>query len=251
MRATEKASVPAAGQVSGAIRVIYDGGAMNGTALTTAAAFLRFDSWIIKLRATGPAERRAEVIAALDALTAGVAKMGDATVYPVRPLQVTGPCPAGSTKKAKVVRGKDSTTMALFGGLMGGSILSSKNSGPATVAFPANGAIPACIRGKLNNGSISVLQPADAIDASVILVPFNDAGGILVIEGEVLLGAAYVVKRYGVAEVVTGASLDRLPPVSQIEDWMSSKSSPLDGRSRTVFNANGDTTINVDPTALK
>jgi hypothetical protein len=252
VRAVERGSVAAAGQPSGAIRVVYDGAVLNGGALTTAAAFLRVDSWIVKLRASGPAARRAEVVAALDALVAGVSVTGDATVYAVRPLEVTGPCPGASGKDAKVVTGKDSTGMALFGALMGGSVLPTKGKdGTArTIAFPANGATPACVRGTLGGGRITMLQPAGEAEPGIMLAPFNDAGGVLAVEGS-LLGAGYTVKRYGVAEVVTGASLDRMPRPSQVDGWMRSKASPLDGRTRTVFKANGNTTINVDPSVLK
>jgi hypothetical protein len=252
VRAAERGSVAAAGQPSGAIRVVYDGAVLNGGALTTAAAFLRVDSWIVKLRATGPAARRAEVVAALDALVAGVSVTGDATVYAVRPLEVTGPCPAAPGKDAKVMTGKDSTGPALFGALLGGSVLPAKgkNGRASTIAFPANGATPACVRGTLGNGRITMLQPAGGAEPGIMLAPFNDAGGVLAIEGG-LLGSGYTVKRYGVAEVVTGASLDRLPPVAQVDGWMRKTSSPLDGRSRTVFKADGQTAINIDPRVLR
>src|SRR3546814_4655611 len=65
-RRTAYASVAVAGHADGAIRAVYDDAADG--ALTTAAAFLHVGRWLVKLRVTGPTERRKEVLAGLDGM---------------------------------------------------------------------------------------------------------------------------------------------------------------------------------------
>lgn len=256
VKITEQGSVAAAGRPDGAIRSVYDGAVLNGAALVTAAAFVRIDSWIVKLRATGPAERRAEVVAALDALIAGMSTTPGATVFAARPLRFAAPCPAANGREAKAVRGKDAQGQALFGALVGGSAMlgSAEDGRRLSPSFPANGATEVCVRGTVSLGdrTVDLLQAAGEANPGVVLAVMNDAGGVLAAEGGTLLTAGYTIKTYGIAEVAMGATLDRLPTARQLGGWFAKPDrSPLAGRSRTLFAADGTISIEVSPSALR
>jgi hypothetical protein len=256
VRVAEQGAVAVAGRPDGAIRSVYDGAVLNGVATTTAAAFVRVDSWIVKLRASGPAERRGEVIGALDALIAGLSVGPGATVLAARPLGFAAPCPASKTRDAKVAKGREAQGQALFGALLGGSAIPSKatDGTPSSLAFPANGATPVCVRGSVSLGgrSVDLLQPAGQTDPGILLSVLNDAGTVVAVEGAIFLGDGFTVKTYGIGEVTTGATLDRLPTARQMEGWFANPDrSPLAGRSRTTFAADGKTTIEVNPAALR
>lgn len=252
---SEHGSVAFGGQSDGAIRRVYTGGRLKGDALTTAAAFARVGGWIVKLRASGPAARQADVVAALDAYVAGTRVDEKAIVYPAAELAVDPPCPAPSTPDAVLVQGKNASTDALFAAMVGGSAIepSSRTKAMEGIAFPANGARRACLRGtvKLGQRTLSVLQPAGETAPTIVLLPFNDAGGILGIE-KALLGTGYVIKTYAIGAIETRGSIDRLPTIAQLEGWLTARgAAPLAVRSRTVFDAKGSPTINIDPSALK
>lgn len=247
VRVAEQGAVAAGGWPDGAIRSVYDGTVLNGAATTTTAAFVRADSWIVKLRASGPAERRDEVIATLDALIAGLSAGPGATVFAARPLRFAGPCPAAKVRNARPMRGDMAKGQAILGGLLGGSGLSSAAIPPA---FPANGATPVCVRGSVPLGerSVNLLQPAGTAKPGVII---DDAGTVVAVEGD-SAATGYTVKTYGIAEVSTGTTLDRLPMPSQIQGWFRQPDrSPLAGRSRTTFTADGNRNVEVNRAVLR
>ncbi len=252
---SEHGSVAFGGQPDGAIRRIYTGGRLKGEALTTAAAFARVGGWIVKLRASGPAARQNDVVAALDAFVAGTRVDKKAIVYPVAELPLDPPCPAPSMPDALLVHDKNAGADALFAAMVGGSAIepSSRAKAMETIAFPANGTRRACLRGTVKVGQriLSVLQPAGETAPAIILLPFNDAGGILAIE-KAMLGTGYVIKTYAIGAIETRGSIDRLPGIAQLEGWLGARgAAPLAVRSRTVFDAKGNTTINIDSSALK
>ncbi len=256
VRVAEQGAVAAAGRADGAIRSVYDGAVLNGDATTTAAAFVRVDSWIVKLRASGPAQRRGEVVAALDALIAGLSVGPGATVFAARPLNFAAPCPAAKAREAKLTKGKEAQGQALLGALLGGSALVSKveRGKQPSLAFPANGATPVCVRGavSLGNRSVDLLQPAGQADPGIVLAVVNDTGTVVAVDGAAFVGRGFTVKTYGIGEIATGATLDRLPTARQIEGWFGNPDrSPLAGRSRTSFAADGKTTVEVNSAALR
>ncbi|HEX8382344.1 MAG TPA: hypothetical protein VF592_03110 [Sphingomonas sp.] len=250
IRVAEQGAVTAGGQAGAAIRSVYDGAVLDGAATTTAAAFVRVDSWIVKLRASGPAERRGEVTAALDALIAGLAIRPGARIFAAQPLRFAAPCPAVRGRDARPMRGEVAKGMALLGGLSGGSGIPSAT---AQAAFPANGATPVCVRGSVSLGprAIDLLQPAGVAEPAVILGVVTDAGTVIAIEGDPP-ARGYTVKTYGIAEVTTGTTLDRLPAVAQMEGWFRNPDrSPLAARSRTSFGADGNSTVELNSATLR
>lgn len=246
--------VPAAGQPRGAIRSVYTQAVLKGDPLVTTSAFIRVDGWVVKLRASGPAERGDEVTAALDALIDGLAVVRKATVFAASPLVIAAPCPAIAGDEAKLVTGEDTMGDALLGGTSGGSVAPTDKKGNTTAAptFPANGATEACVRGTLTVGQrgIDLLQPAGEADPGIVLAVLNDAGSVLSIERS-LLGQNYTVKSYTVAQVEVRGALDRIPPLAQLQGWLASdNAAPLAVRSRTSFVANGDSTIEINSAQL-
>lgn len=254
VKLAQRSVVPVAGQPRGAIRLVYDDAVLNGDRLVTAAAFLRVDGWLVKLRASGPAELRQQVTGTLDALLTGIAVEGGATVFPASPLSFTEPCPAPATSEAKPFRDKKSDAMGLFGGLLGGSAISAAKGkgGDVPLSFPNNGATPVCVRGTLTLGGrrIDLLQPAGEAEPEVALAVLNDAGSVLAIE-RALVGRGYVIKSYAIGVVETRGSLDRMATTAQLQNWIASaNAAQMAVRSRTTIKANGDTEITVDRAVL-
>lgn len=252
---SDHGTVAFGGQPDGAIRRVYTGGRLKGEALATAAAFARVGGWIVKLRASGPAVRQADVVAALDAFVAGTRVDKKAIVYPVAELPLDPPCPAPSAPAALLVHDKNAGADALFAAMVGGSAIepASRAKAMERIAFPANGTRRACLRGtvRLGQRTLSVLQPAGETAPAIILLPFNDAGGIMAVE-KGILGTGYVIKTYAIGAIETRGSIDRLPSIAQLEGWLGTRgAAPIAVRSRTVFDAKGNTTINIDPSALK
>ncbi len=246
--------MPAAGQASGAIRMLYAQAVLKGDTLATAAAFVRVDDWLVKLRATGPEARAAEVTASLDALISGLSVDRKATVFAASPLTFADPCPANDMTDAKLATGKDANADLIFAGLTGGSIAfgSDKRASTTPPAFPANGATPVCVRATLVMGErrIDLLQAAGEREPATALAVFGDNASILSVERS-MLGTGYTIKSYAIGEVMVRGSLDRIPSPTQLQGWLTSdNAAPLAVRSRTSFLADGKTTTTIDSAQL-
>ena len=80
---------------------------------------------------------------------------------------------------------------------------------------------------------------------------YSAAGTVVAVEGD-SAATGYTVKTYGIAEVSTGTTLDRLPTPSQMEGWFRLPDrSPLAGRSRTTFTADGNRNVEVNRAVLR
>ena len=248
-----------AGVKDAATRRIYDKAALTpGQPVVTAASFVRAGSWLVGLRVTGPVDRRGEVENALDALLAG-AQFGKDKPMPSMLLTIAPPCPPGPEKPAKYLSSKNSSGMALFASLVGGSVVLSDAKKDATEqkpqppAFPGNGASPLCVRGTIVSGTLrnDVLQPARSEDGQIVLVPIDDAGGVFAVE-PALLAEGFVVKRYGIAFTAVLGSFKTMPSLDQIGAILSGKDRKgATVRSRTVFTPDGNSTIEVNSDTLK
>jgi hypothetical protein len=242
-----------------ATRRIYDKAELEpGKPLASAAGFVRAGSWMVALRVSGPAARRAEVEGAFDALLAGMRFDGKDKPMPATPFKLAGPCPAQDEKPARFLGDKVSNTNALFSSLMGGSIvLKDEAKGTVTeqaplLAFPHNGTSAFCVRGKAGAGALDVLQPASPDDGQIALVLIDDAGGTLAVEPVVLAGKGFVVKHYGIGVVEVLGSFDRMPKLAQLGAIMSgSDSHGATVRSTTVFTPDGKSTIQINSSTLK
>lgn len=247
-------TVAFAGTTDGAIRQIFTG-AIDGKAMATTAAFARVGSWVVKLRATGPADRAAEVTAALDTLIAGATIDPDAMVYPARPLAIGAPCPAADGTAPKVVHDGKDGAMALLGGLSGGSMLGpdKKRKVDPLISFPANGATAVCVRGTLVLGDrkIDLIQPAGTAEPDITLAVVNDAGVVISVE-KTLGTPGYSVKRYAIGKVEVANRVDRMPTPAQLSAWMQTPDSPETALVATVtVRANGSTTTIIDRSLFK
>lgn len=254
-RLAEQSTVAFAGQSGGALRQVFTGARHSGADLTSTAAFARVGSWIVKLRASGPADRGAEIVAALDALIAGAGSDLDAKIYPVAPLKLDPPCPAGDRPAPKLVGSKEARSANMLSGLFGGSAIEpdAKADANPLLAFPSNGLTPACVRGSLVIGgrAIDLLQPSGTDEPPVVLAATDDAGTVLTAEKS-LLGEGYTIKRYAVGRIEVAGTIDRQPTAAQLSKWLATANAPeLTIRSTTSVKASGDSTITIDTGTLK
>lgn len=255
-------TVAAAGGVPGtATRRIYDKAELEtGKPLATVAGFVRAGSWMVALRVTGPAARRAEVEGSFDALLNGMRFEGKNKPMEATPFHMSAPCPPPEEKPAKFLGDKKSGSNALFSSMMGGSImLDDGTKGTVTemkppLAFPRNGVSALCVRGQVDTGrrKLDVLQPASADDGQVALVLLDDAGGTISVEPLPFLGKGFVVKHYGIGTVDVLGSFDKIPNLAQLGAILSGVDTHgATIRSSTTFTPDGNSTIHIDTNILK
>lgn len=199
-RRTAWSSASAGGHAGTAIRAVYDD-AGDG-ALTTAAAMVHAGRWLIKLRTTGPAERRAEILAGLDAMLSGLRFDAGAAPLPATP-PVTTACPTSSGGEARPVAAD----------------ITAQQPG-----FPRDGRDRLCIRGRIDtaSGRYDMLQAADGGNGS-ILVPLDDGGTVMAFDPTAKGGYRLSIHSVGRTEIFD--AYDRLPSTSQI-------AAILDGKDR-------------------
>lgn len=245
------------GVADAVIRRVYEKGEREpGKPLTSVAGYIRAGRWVMVLRVTGPAARRAEVEASFDALLAGLHFNGkDKPLVATLP-KISAPCPASDQRPARSMgKSKDSGANALIASLMGGAVTpgDEKTGEAPPLAFPRNGAAALCVRGSVKAGDqmLDLLQPASPDDGTTLLVQLDDAGGVLTVE-PLLLGGGYQVKHYGIGMVQVLGSFRTLPTAAQL-------SAILDGSDRagsaiqstTIFKPDGNSNIQIDMKALK
>lgn len=176
--------IQAGGEPNGAIRRIYDHRAQGRT---TTAAFMRAGDWIVKLRVSGPYSRRDEIIAALDALIAGIELPAEIKVHPAAELQL-GECPAPTSKKARRLKISNSLGIKsdpMMEALLSGALLSvsaEKAAAGGRQTIARNGLQPLCVRDRIriDNWEIPLLQPVGGTEGpEAIVAVFSDSGGVL------------------------------------------------------------------------
>lgn len=249
-------SVDISGHPGAAIRAIY--ALPKGE--PSAAAFVRIDGWIVKLRVTSLGANLAETTGnVLDRMIAGLRAGNDAVVPPAKPLTVSDcPAPAAAPAKLLKLKGKDAGTSALAATMIGGSLFSANkkddaSAKPAVLAFPRNGADAVCLRRTIQIGTnmIPVLQPAGAADPAILLAPINDAG-VMATSERVLIGKGYVTKVYAVAQADTLGTFETLPTGEQIGAILKGEDKDGGARvSRIILKAGGDTEIQLNSEMFK
>lgn len=252
--------VTIAGIPNSGIRHIYTKAvSSSGEQLVTTAGFVRAGSWLAALRVSGPADRQPEVERTLDALAAGVRFDGKDKPMTAAPLKLAAPCPVGPEKPAKYLDGKKAQAVAMLSALMGGSVASDDEEKdttevmPKPLAFPGNGTSALCMRGTIERGETryDVLQPANAEERTVLLVPIDDAGSVLSVEPAPLTDG-YIVKRYGIGFTDMLGSFKTLPSLVQLRAILTGKDKKGSiVRSSTVFTPDGNSTININSDMLK
>jgi hypothetical protein len=250
---TDQGVVASHGHPGTVIRLVYSDGRAEkvngGGPVATAAAFLRVSGWIVKLRASGPAERRSEVIAVLDGLIAGLRIDKGTYVHPVGLLQLAAPCPAAD-RPAAVSPKSDKTSARVLGAAMNSAVVTIDPKGKKDDLprpFPNNGLQQACMRGtvKYGDSSIDLLQPVGTADPDTIVGVINDAGSMLVIEKALITtGYDFKMTEIGVANIY--GSYDAIPSVTQINALFSGTATEGTARQASVkLLATGDTSMDI------
>ncbi len=220
-RRTAYEKVALNGKASRAIRAVYDDAADG--ALTTAAAFAQSGRWLVKLRVTGPSERRKDVLAGLDGMLNGLQFDNAAAVQPVSPARFAQ-CPTADDRDA---------------------MLTASSPGMAADAEPAREAdAPFCIRGRVqtSEGSYDVLEQRGEAGGSVI-VPMDDAGTVLAFD-PARGGRGYQLSIHSVGETKLYGVYDRVPSSRQIAQILDGKDpQTAEARATAAYAANGEVIV--------
>lgn len=123
----------------------------------------------------------------------------------------------------------------------------------ALVAFPRNGATPACVRGQWKSGTntVELIQPAGESSPGVMLAMLDDLGTTIAVE-RWLDRRGYTIKRYAIGEVQVAGTLDRAPTSKQFFDLLTREGAPeMAVRATITVKADGSTENAIDPEALK
>lgn len=233
-RRTSYDSVAAAGQAGTAIRAIYDDAAEGR--LTTAAALIHAGRWMVKLRVTGPAERRDEVVAGIDAMLTGLHVDKGTTLYAATPPSV-GACPTDNHADARPI------------GPKGARHTDNTARDPG---FPRDGRDALCVRGKIQTaeGSYDILQAVNGASGS-ILVPMDDTGTVMAFDpvttGRQANGqTGYRLSIHSVGKTDVYAAYDRLPSSRQIAAILDGSDPAMaQAHSTTAYAANGTRSVTV------
>ncbi|WP_313808674.1 hypothetical protein [Sphingobium sp.] len=220
-RRTAYAGQPVAGRAKGAIRAVYDDAADG--ALTTAAAFVHAGRWMVKLRVTGPMERRKEVLAGLDGMLSGLHFDKATDIHATRAATYAA-CPVADSPDARMT--------------------GPAAAAPIDIAMPREGRAPLCIRGRVDSadGSYEILQQAGVKDGAII-VPVDDAGTVLAFD-PAAKGQGYQLSIHSVGQTDIYGVYDRVPSPRQIAEILDGKD-PQTAQAGTVaaFAANGEVTL--------
>lgn len=218
---TAYAAVPVAGIAQGAIRAVYDDAAEG--ALTTAAGFVHAGRWMVKLRITGPTERRAEILAGLDGMLGALRFDQQTHVQATVPAKFAA-CPSHDGSDARLTRTNASWAVA--------------------VPLPAEGRVAMCIRGlvQTDDGKFEILQQRGVTGGSVI-VPVDDSGTLLAFD-PAASGKGYQMSMHSVGQTDLYGVYDRVPTERQIAAILDGSDPQTVQAQRTAdYAANGAVTM--------
>lgn len=221
-RRTAYASVAAAGQAGKAIRAVYDDAADG--ALTTAAAFVHAGRWIVKMRVTGPTERRTEVLAGIDAMLAKLTVDDATALHGAVPAKFAA-CPAPAENDAALVKGKGDGAVS-------------------DIRMPRDGKDALCIRGTVETaeGQFDMLQQSGQHNGAII-VPTDDSGTVLAF-APAEPGKDYTLSIHSVGQTNVYGIYDRLPSAKQIAAILDGKDpQTAQATSTAAYAANGKMTM--------
>jgi hypothetical protein len=171
--------VSAGGVASGARRRLFDGGVDQagafgpvGAPLTAGLATLRASEWIVKIRVTGPADRRADVASSLDALVSGLSFGSNAKVIPGA-LDTITDCPEAEGQARAQRLNRDHKALALM-------VISGLNAIDPKSAAPAPRKLCVMARRQTSNSLDVVLREVDGPNSASVML-MGDAGNALTI----------------------------------------------------------------------
>lgn len=211
-RRTAYASADAGGRKGVAIRAVYDDAADG--ALTTAAAFVHAGRWMVKLRITGPGERRREVLAGLDAMLADMRFDDPASLHAAAPAKI-GACPA--------------TAANMKGG-----------------ALPRDGQGDLCLRATIATaqGPMALIQQA-GVEGGATIVPMDDTGTTLAFE-PAADGKGYQLAIHSLGQTDIYGDYDAVPDVKRIAAIIDGSDPAIArARSTTAYAASGGASVDV------
>lgn len=221
-RRTAYGTVAAGGRPETAIRAIYDDAADG--ALSTGAAFIHAGRWLVKLRITGPTERREAVVAGLDGMISAL-RFDDAAALHRTKAASFAACPAG-----------ESATNAR---------LSAEHAeGLAQISIQPDGQDVLCVRGQIQTaeGSYDMLQKAGADDSAVI-VPVDDMGTVLAFDRP-RSGQGYQLSIHSVGQTDLYGVYDRIPSAQQIAAILDGRDpQTAQAKSTAAYAASGEVTV--------
>lgn len=211
-------SVALAGQPGRAIRAVYDDAADG--ALTTAAAFAHAGRWLVKLRVTGPTERRKDVLAGLDGMLKGLRFDQPQALRPLKPANFS-PCPKLAT---------------------GGAPFGQPDTAEAQTV-PVDGQEPLCIVDKViaADGSYDMLRQSARPNGAVI-VPIDDAGTLLTFR-PTESGQGYQFSIHSIGQTELFGVYEKVPSAAQIAQILDGKDPQTAQAQATAdYAANGEVT---------
>ncbi|OHD01374.1 MAG: hypothetical protein A2095_05540 [Sphingomonadales bacterium GWF1_63_6] len=223
-RRTAYASAPVAGHTDGAIRAVYEDAADG--ALTTAAGFVHAGRWIVKIRVTGPTDRRAEVLAGLDGMLAQMTLDDPTSLHATTPARFDA-CPVAANKDARLTRTTE----------RGEAV-------PQDVRMPREGKDALCVRGTVATAqrSYEMLQQVGRDDGAII-VPVDDSGTVLAFD-PADSGAGYKLSIHMVGQTDLYGVYDRVPSARQVAAILDGEDPHTAKASATAaYTATGDVTL--------
>lgn len=223
-RRSAYASTAVAGQPGTAIRAVYDDAADG--ALTTAAGFVHAGRWIVKIRVTGPTERRAEVLAGLDGMLANLNVDDAASLHATTPASF-GACPTAEQGQARL-----------------SAVRSTDAAAPQDVRIPREGRDTLCIRGTVAtaDGRYDMLQQTGRSDGAII-VPVDDSGTVLSFD-PAKQGAGYKLSIHMVGQTDLYGVYDRVPSAQQIAAIVDGKDpQTAQAHATAAYAASGEVTM--------
>jgi hypothetical protein len=181
--------VSAGGTADAAVRIDYRGYRGN---MASSAAFLKAERWIVKIRVSGPEDRRGEVEAAMTALLNDIRFEGDISARPAQLLAIEA-CAAPPSEQARTLADDENvfgdTLIATFDG--GGERARPSEPGGAPFRLPARFGSSWCLstRARIGDQNVPILRatgPGPAASGgsgltaqSVAVAVISDSGTLL------------------------------------------------------------------------
>lgn len=195
----------------------------------SSAAFARAGRWQIKIRVTGPADRRSEVKAAMDALLAGIQFGPESPARPASPITVSD-CPSTQARPDAVLlpdpSQEDLAGMALMiGSLDGAGIAAIGTDSGSREHLPSWVPAELCRSGHLNLGrqTYPVLTsgdgPAEIFGRTRLVAILSDSGTWIEVV-QLPRRDSYLMLYHQIGATHVLGSYDRIPSNRQIEAMM-------------------------------
>ena len=222
-------TVGAGGQPGVAIRTDYDN---YRDRFASSGAFIKLDRWQVKLRVSGPEERRAEVEAAMTALLDGI-RFGPAhRPRPAAPIALSRCAPGAGATAANLLPdppGAEIAAQALLATLDGGGNAGTDEATGARRDLPSRVPDSMCLSSPEGSPRAilrSAEGPALSIDGrTMLVVVVSDSGEFLeVVRAENLGGHILLYHRIG-STAVPGR-FDGVPSDAQIEEMFADPGNP-------------------------